>query len=55
MCCEKLQREINYGRFKKDGGISVVFKSSDYDEDYGYAVFEHIVKIKFCPFCGMKH
>lgn len=55
MCCDKLEKEIFKERFKKEDGLYIAFKSSSYDEDYGYAVFEHKIKIKYCPFCGVKH
>lgn len=55
MCCDKLEKEIFKERFKKEDVLYITFKSSNYDEDYGYAVFEYKVKIEYCPFCGVKH
>lgn len=53
MCCQQLNKEIDYGRFEKtDSDVFVVFKSCDYDEDYGHDIFREKIKINFCPFCG---
>ena len=54
MCCEQLQKGLRVGTFNNDDGLHIIFKSSDYDEDYGYAEFEHKMKIEYCPFCGTK-
>jgi hypothetical protein len=55
MCCEQLRKEIRNEHFEKNDGLFIIYKSSDYDEDYGYSVFKNKVKIQFCPFCGSKY